>query len=108
VDNVWVYDALNLPMLICLGMLFTVGNTLAMNEGRECAGDASAFIGLAGYVFGAAVSPLVGLGDILHSTPICMAILTLITLVAAHLSRELTPDLMSSPQPQANNHQQNK
>ena len=101
VDNVWVYDALNLPMLVCLGMLFTVGNTLAMNEGRECAGDASAFIGLAGYVFGAVVSPLVGLGDILHSTPICMAVLTLITLVAAHLSRELTPDLVSSPQQQS-------
>ncbi|MDE6795555.1 MAG: multidrug effflux MFS transporter [Muribaculaceae bacterium] len=101
VDNVWVYDALNLPMLVCLGMLFTVGNTLAMNEGRECAGDASAFIGLAGYVFGAVVSPLVGLGDILHSTPICLAVLTLITLVAAHLSRELTPDLVSSPQQQS-------
>lgn len=98
VDNVWVYDALNLPMLVCLGMLFTVGNTLAMNEGRECAGDASAFIGLAGYLFGAVVSPLVGLGDILHSTPICMAILTLITLVSAHMSRELSPDLTSQPQ----------
>ena len=82
-------------MLVCLGMLFTVGNTLAMNEGRECAGDASAYIGLAGYIFGAIVSPLVGLGDILHSTPICMGILTLITLFAAHLSRDLSPDLIS-------------
>ena len=97
VDSVWVYDALNLPMLFCLGMLFTVSNTLAMNEGRDCAGDASAFIGLAGYIFGAVVSPLVGLGDILHSTPICMGILTLITLLAAHMSRELSPDLMNNP-----------
>ncbi len=106
VNNVWVYDALNLPMLVCLGMLFTVGNTLAMNEGRECAGDASAYIGLAGYLFGAIVSPLVGLGDILHSTPICMGVLTLITLVAAHMSRELSPDLMAqSQQPQTSSQQ---
>jgi DHA1 family bicyclomycin/chloramphenicol resistance-like MFS transporter len=94
VDSVWVYDALNLPMLFCLGMLFTVGNTLAMNEGRECAGDASALIGLAGYIFGAIVSPLVGLGDILHSTAITILVLSLLTLLFAHLSRDLTPDLV--------------
>lgn len=93
IDNVWVYDALNIPMLFCLGMIFTVGNTLAMNEGRQYAGDASALIGLASYLFGAVVSPLVGLGDILHSTPLCMAVLTAVVLVSAHLSRELPADL---------------
>lgn len=93
VDNVWVYEALNLPMLFCLGMLFTVGNTLAMNEGRQCAGDASAIIGLGGYAFGAVVSPLVGLGDILHSTAIAILSLSLITLLFAFLSRRLSPDL---------------
>lgn len=97
VDSVWVYDALNLPMLFCLGMLFTVANTLAMNEGRQCAGDASAMIGLGGYVFGAVVSPLVGLGDILHSTSIALGTLAVITLVFAHLSSRLTPDLATEP-----------
>lgn len=98
VDNVWVYEALNLPMLVCLGMLFTVGNTLAMNEGRECAGDASAFIGLMGYIFGAAVSPLVGLGDLLHSTAICIAVLSLLVLIFARMSRVLPADLAATPQ----------
>lgn len=97
VDSVWIYEALNLPMLYCLGMMFTVGNTLAMNEGRQCAGDASALVGLAGYIFGAVVSPLVGLGDIVHSTAIAMIILSLITLIFTRLSRELPPDL-STPQ----------
>lgn len=96
VDNIWVYEALNLPMIFSLGMLFTVGNTLAMNEGRQCAGDASALIGLAGYVFGATVSPLVGLGNILHSTAITIAALASITLVFAFMSRRLTPDLLTA------------
>lgn len=93
VDNVWVYDALNVPMIFCLGMLFTVSNTLAMNEGRTCAGDASAMIGLGGYAFGAIVSPLVGLGDILHSTAITLGVLAVITFIFARLSARLSPDL---------------
>ncbi|MDE5869535.1 MAG: MFS transporter, partial [Muribaculaceae bacterium] len=98
VDNVWVYEALNLPMLVCLGMLFTVGNTLAMNEGRQCAGDASALIGLMGYVFGATVSPLVGLGDMLHSTAITILVLSVLVLVFTHMSRVLPADLSATPQ----------
>lgn len=98
VDNIWVYEALNLPMIFCLGMLFTVGNTLAMNEGRECAGDASALIGLMGYVFGATVSPLVGLGNILHSTAIAILVLSVIVLIFTRMSRVLPADLMADPQ----------
>lgn len=98
VDSVWVYEALNLPMLFCLGMLFTVGNTLAMNEGRDCAGDASALIGLMGYVFGATVSPLVGLGDTLHSTAIAILVLSVIVLVFTRMTRVLPADLMATPQ----------
>lgn len=63
-----VFELCLAPMLLGMGMIFTAANTLAMNEGRECAGEASAILGLAGYVVGAAVSPLVGLGYILHST----------------------------------------
>lgn len=93
VDNVWVYEALNCMMLFCLGMMFTTANTLAMNEGRQYAGDASALIGLAGYIFGAIVSPLVGMGDILHSTAIVIVVLSALTLIFSFLSNKLTPDL---------------
>ena len=98
VDNVWVYEALNLPMLFFLGMLFTVGNTLAMNEGRDCAGDASALIGLMGYVFGATVSPLVGLGNILHSTAITILVLSVLVLIFTRMTRVLPADLVATPQ----------
>lgn len=92
VDNFWVYECLNVPMLFLLGMQFTVGNTLAMNEGRAHAGDASALIGLAGYMFGAIVSPLVGLGDIMHSTAIAFAVLSLIVLSLSIWSNRLPAD----------------
>lgn len=93
VDNIWVYEALNLPMMLFLGLLFTVGNTLAMNEGRQYAGDASALIGLAGYVFGAAASPLVGLGDMLHSTAITLLVMSALVLFFALTTRSLATEV---------------
>ncbi|MDE5875587.1 MAG: hypothetical protein K2H15_08055, partial [Muribaculaceae bacterium] len=74
-----------------------VGNTLAMNEGRDCAGDASALIGLMGYVFGATVSPLVGLGDMLHSTAITIVVLSILVLIFTRMTRELPADLTAQP-----------
>lgn len=93
VDNVWVYEAWNVAMIFCMGMLFTVANTLAMNEGRECAGDASAVIGFVGYVFGAVASPIVGIGNILHSAAIVIMVLAAVTLVFTRLSGRLPADL---------------
>lgn len=98
VDNVWVYEAWNVLMIFCMGMLFTVANTLAMNEGRDCAGDASAMVGFVGYVFGAIASPLVGIGNILHSTAITMMVLAAITLVFTRMTKVLPPDLIATPQ----------
>lgn len=85
----WAYEILLLPMLAGLGMIFTVGNTLAMDEGRTQAGDASAVLGIAGYFFGAVVAPLVGIGDVLRSTAVTCCILAVIVLVFAILSRRL-------------------
>lgn len=98
VDNVWVYEAWNVALIFCMGMLFTVANTLAMNEGRDFAGDASALVGLVGYIFGAVASPLVGLGDILHSTAITLFSLALITLIFTRMTKVLPPDLEVTPQ----------
>ncbi|MEZ3550696.1 MAG: multidrug effflux MFS transporter [Muribaculaceae bacterium] len=98
VNDIWVYDALNLPMLFSLGMIFSVSNTLAMNEGRQYAGDASAFIGVAGYVFGAVVSPLVGIGNQMHSTALVLAGLTVITLIFSYLTNRLPADLDTEEQ----------
>lgn len=92
----WLFELLLLPMLYGLGMLFTVSNTLAMNEGREDAGSASAILGVGGYIFGAIVSPLVGKGDIMHSTAIVFLAVSVIILVAAILSHRLPADLQAN------------
>lgn len=89
VDNYWVFEALILPMLFFSGIVFASANTLAMNEGRAAAGSASAILGLSGYIFGCIVSPLVGLGDILISTSLCLSICALISCYYGYRSYRL-------------------
>lgn len=91
-NNFWAYELTMLPIVFSLGMIFTVGNTLAMNEGRSNAGGASALLGLTGYVFGAIVAPLVGIGNIMHSTAITFVVLAVITLAFAYATKALSPD----------------
>lgn len=90
--NLWSFEIFILPLLFCLGMNFTVSNTLAMNEGRADAGGASAILGVAGYLFGAIVSPLVGKGDIMHSTAIVILSVSVITLGFAIWTKNLAAD----------------
>lgn len=92
-NSFWAYELLLLPVLFCLGMIFTVGNTLAMNEGRDDAGDASALLGVIGYIFGAIVAPLVGMGNIMHSTAIVLLVLAALVVVCAIFTRRIAPDL---------------
>lgn len=94
VHDFWAYEVGMLPLIFSLGMIFTVGNTLAMNEGRSNAGAASAILGIGGYVFGGIVSPLVGIGDLLHSTAIVFLVMAALTLVCSYGTRKLAPDLM--------------
>lgn len=93
IKDFWAYEIALLPMIFSMGMIFTVGNTLAMNEGRSDAGTASAILGLCGYVFGAIVAPLVGLGDIRQSTATVFLIMAFTTLVFSYFSNKLAPDL---------------
>lgn len=93
VDSFWAYELPLLPILFCLGMIFTVSNTLAMNEGRADAGGASALLGLIGYIFGAVVSPLVGIGNIVHSTAIAFIAIGIMVLGSAILSNKIPADL---------------
>ncbi len=83
IDSLLIFECLILPMLFASGLIFAAANTLAMGEGREAAGAASAILGLAGYLFGCIVSPLVGLGNILHSTAIALCLCALVTLFYA-------------------------
>lgn len=80
-------------ILFALGLIFSTTNTLAMNEGRSQAGEASSVLGISGYVFGAIVSPLVGIGDVLHSTAIVFVSLTVLVIICSFGSKAIAPDL---------------
>ena len=51
-------------MVACVGSTMTTSFSLAIQDQAKAAGSASALLGLVMFVFGAAVSPLVGLGGI--------------------------------------------
>ena len=85
------YEISALPMLLFSGMIFSSANTLSMEEGRAEAGTASAILSVVKYVFAAVVSPLVGLGNMLHSTAIAFVVITLIALVLAWFAWRLAP-----------------
>ncbi len=93
IHSLWVFEACAWVMLFGLGLIFTTTNTLAMNEGKQRAGEASALLGLAGYIVGAVVAPLVGLGNVMHSTAIVFVALAALTLFCSHHSFRLPPDL---------------
>lgn len=90
------------PMLFGSGMVFSTSNALSMEVGRADAGSASAILNVAKYVFAAVVTPLVGLGDIMHSTAIVFLAIALVSggfiLAVKHLSP--LPELQKSKSPQ--------
>lgn len=93
VHSLWLYDILMMVILFALGMIIAASNTLAMNEGRLRSGEASALIGLGGYIVGAVVSPLVGVGNILHSSAVVNVILVVLMILPAIIVRRLPADL---------------
>lgn len=93
VHSLVVFEVAAIVMLFGLGLIFATTNTLAMNEGRANAGEASAILGVAGYVVGATVSPLVGIGNVLHATAIAFVVLMVAIAVFARLSARIAPDL---------------
>ncbi len=70
----WTYEALMFCLLFGMGMTFTSTTALAMEAQRANAGTASALLGALGFAAGGIVSPLVGIGDIMHSTGIIFVI----------------------------------
>lgn len=87
---IW-YEIFTVPMLLFSGMIFSSANTLSMEVGRSEAGTASAILSVVKYAFAAIVSPLVGLGNMFHSTAIAYVAVTTIALVLAWQAKRLTP-----------------
>lgn len=86
-DMFAVFEGLTFVMLVFLGLIFTSSTTMAMDEGREYVGAASAIFGAAGFMFGGIVSPLVGIGNIMSTTLVIIAVCALCSLGFAVISR---------------------
>ncbi len=82
------YETLVFLILFCVGILFPSATTLAMSEGKEMIGWASAFVGATGFLFGGLVTPLVGMGDIQASTFTALSICSVPAVIIAFATRQ--------------------
>ncbi|MCM1163607.1 MAG: multidrug effflux MFS transporter [Muribaculaceae bacterium] len=82
----WPYEIFTFTMLVCLGFIFTSATTLAMDEGREAIGTASAVFGAAGFLSGSIVSPIVGIGNIMTTTLLLLVICGFASLLFAFVT----------------------
>lgn len=85
--GVWIFESALICLLFMMGMTFTAATTLAMDSAREQAGAASALLGACGFLAGSAVSPVVGLGDILASTGLTFIVCALGSAFCAFLAQ---------------------
>ncbi len=81
--GVVVVEAALLVMLFCLGMILPTSTTLALELERGNSGSASAVLGFMPFLFGGIVSPLAGLGDMVVSTALVVAVCGVFTLLFA-------------------------
>ena len=85
------YEIAVVPMLFGSGMVFSTANALSMEVGRDDAGSASAILNVVKYIFAAVVTPLVGLGNIMHSTVVVFVCVALVSAFFLMLVRRLSP-----------------
>lgn len=87
---IW-YEVMAVPMLLGSGMVFASANSLSMEVGRADAGTASAILNVVKYIFAAIVAPLVGLGNIMHSTGLGFIIISVTALLLMIFAIRLKP-----------------
>ncbi len=79
----WVYEGVLCTLLLFMGLTFTASTTLALESERKHAGTGSAVLGAMGFLCGGIVSPIVGLGNIMHSTGLTFVIGAVLSAVFA-------------------------
>ncbi len=79
--NIVVLESIFFVQMIALGMILPTTSALGLNLERENSGSASAILGFLPFLAGSIVSPLVGLGNIMHSTATAILICSLLTLL---------------------------
>ena len=82
------YEVFTFTMLVSVGIILPSSTTIAMDEGREMAGSASAIFGASGFLFGSIVTPLVGLGDIMTTTFLLLIGCSILTVILTIIARK--------------------
>lgn len=83
-----MFEAVLFLMIFSCGVLIPVGNTLVLESARENRGSAAALLGAAAFLVGGIVAPLVGLGNMLHSTLILFISGAVITMLLCLYTRK--------------------
>jgi DHA1 family bicyclomycin/chloramphenicol resistance-like MFS transporter len=84
--NFWLYESILFVMLFMMGFTFTASTTLALDSERKNAETASAMLGAICFLSGGIISPLVGIGNMLHTTAIIFMIGAGLSSVCAYLA----------------------
>lgn len=71
--SIWVVEVAFVALLFAFGIIQPSVTSLALDSERKNAGAASAILGASGFLLGGIVSPIVGSGNILHSTSIVLS-----------------------------------
>lgn len=74
-------------MLIFLGLIFPAATALALDSERDRAGAASAAIGALTFLAGSICTPLVGMGNLMHSTALCLLSGAILSALFSFLAR---------------------
>lgn len=82
----WMTESLLFVQMIALGIILPTSSALALDLERKNNGSASAILGFLPFLAGSIVSPLVGLGNILGATAICVFVSCLLALVFSMLA----------------------
>ena len=76
-----LFETIIFMLMIALGIILPTTSSLGLNLERKNSGTASAILGFLPFLTGSIVSPLVGLGNILHSTALVVFISCLLSLL---------------------------
>lgn len=83
-------------LLFFVGMIFASSTALALDSERNNSGNASALLGFFQFLFAGLVAPLVGIGDVLHSTGSIILIGSLIVLALVYQLKVHDKTIVSS------------
>ena len=81
-------ESLLFLLLVSLGMVLPTSTALALDMERKNAGNASALLGFTQFLFGGIVSPLTGMGSILVSTGVIIAVCCVVMYLTSRVVTE--------------------